>query len=48
VLIAYLDEHDARETVRWVEQAGRKAVPVPGDLAEAAHCRSVIDTGPSR
>jgi NAD(P)-dependent dehydrogenase (short-subunit alcohol dehydrogenase family) len=45
VLIAYLDEHeDARETARWVEQAGRKAVLVPGDLAEAAHCRSVIDS----
>ncbi len=45
VLIAYLGEHDnARETARWVEQAGRKAVLVPGDLAEAAHCRSVIDS----
>jgi hypothetical protein len=43
VLIAYLDEHDdARETARWVEQAGREAVLVPGDLAEAAHCRSVV------
>ncbi|HEY3953389.1 MAG TPA: SDR family NAD(P)-dependent oxidoreductase, partial [Streptosporangiaceae bacterium] len=29
VLISYLDEHDdARETARWVEQAGRKAVLV--------------------
>ena len=37
VLISYLDEHDdARETARWVEQAGRKAVLVPGDLADAA------------
>jgi NAD(P)-dependent dehydrogenase (short-subunit alcohol dehydrogenase family) len=27
-----------------VEQAGRRAVPVPGDQAEAAHCRSVIDS----
>ena len=44
VLISYLDEHDdARETARWVEQAGRKAVLVPGDLADAAHCRAVID-----
>src|ERR1700758_4837439 len=44
VLISYLDEHDdARETARWVEQAGRKAVLVPGDLASAEHCRSVID-----
>ncbi len=40
VLIAYLDEHeDARETARGVEQAGRRAVLVPRDLAEAEHCR---------
>jgi NAD(P)-dependent dehydrogenase (short-subunit alcohol dehydrogenase family) len=45
VLISYLDEHeDAQETRKWVEQAGRKAVLVPGDLADPAHCRSVIDT----
>ncbi|WP_129843638.1 SDR family oxidoreductase [Streptomyces sp. RFCAC02] len=44
VLISYLDEDDdARETARWVEQAGRKAVLVPGDLTEPAHCREVID-----
>lgn len=44
VVIAYLDEHDdAQETARWVEQAGRKAVLIPGDLASAEHCRSVID-----
>ena len=45
VLIAYLDEHeDARETQKWVEQAGRKAVLVPGDVADPDHCRSIIDT----
>lgn len=44
VLISYLDEHDdARETARLVEQAGRKAVLVPGDISEAAHCQSIID-----
>lgn len=43
VLISYFDEHeDAGETRKWVEQAGRKAVLVPGDLADPAHCRSVI------
>lgn len=43
VLISYLDEHeDAQETAKWVEQAGRKAVLVPGDLADPAHCRAVI------
>jgi len=44
VLISYLDEHeDARETARWVEEAGRTAVLVPGDLAEPAHCRQVVE-----
>jgi NAD(P)-dependent dehydrogenase (short-subunit alcohol dehydrogenase family) len=44
VLISYLNEHDdAQETAKWVEQAGRKAVLVSGDLAEAAHCREVVD-----
>jgi len=43
VLISYLDEHDdAKETARWVEEAGRKAVLVPGDLQDPAHCRAII------
>jgi NAD(P)-dependent dehydrogenase (short-subunit alcohol dehydrogenase family) len=44
VLISYLNEDDdARETAKWVERAGRKAVLVSGDLADAAHCRAVVD-----
>lgn len=44
VLISYYDEHeDARETCRLVEEAGRKAVAVPGDIKAAAHCRSIIE-----
>jgi NAD(P)-dependent dehydrogenase (short-subunit alcohol dehydrogenase family) len=44
VLIAYLNEHeDARETARLVEEAGRRAVLVPGNLAEPAHCRSIVE-----
>jgi NAD(P)-dependent dehydrogenase (short-subunit alcohol dehydrogenase family) len=43
VLISYLDEHeDANETKRLVEEAGRKAVLVPGDLKDPAHCRDVV------
>ncbi|MDB5695066.1 MAG: dehydrogenase with different specificity (related to short-chain alcohol dehydrogenase)-like [Sphingomonas bacterium] len=43
VLISYLDEHeDARETARWVEQAGRRAVLMPGDIQHADHCRAII------
>jgi NAD(P)-dependent dehydrogenase (short-subunit alcohol dehydrogenase family) len=44
VLIAYLDEHeDAKQTARLVEQAGRKAVLAPGNLADARHCEEVVE-----
>lgn len=44
VLISYLNEHeDAQDTARWVEEAGRKAVLVPGDIKDEAHCKSLID-----
>ena len=44
VLISYLNEDDdARETARWVEEAGRKAVLVPGDIANPAHCNAIVD-----
>ena len=44
VLVSYLDEHeDAAETCRYVEEAGRRAVSISGDLADPAHCREVID-----
>ena len=44
VLISYLDEHDdARATERLVRDAGRKAVLVPGDIADPAHCRAIVD-----
>lgn len=43
VLISYLNEdEDARETARWVEEAGRKAVLMPGDIQDADHCREII------
>lgn len=44
VVVSYLSEdEDARDTKKWIEEAGRKAVLVPGDLSDPAHCRSVID-----
>ena len=49
VLIAYLNEHDdALETQRFVEQAGRKAVLVSGDIGSPAHCRTIIDAAVSQ
>lgn len=44
VMISYYDEEDdARDTARWVEKAGRRAVLVPGDIKDEAHCRGMVD-----
>jgi NAD(P)-dependent dehydrogenase (short-subunit alcohol dehydrogenase family) len=37
------EDADAQETARWVEQAGRRAVPVRGDIQSQAHCRELVD-----
>ncbi|OZI07967.1 NAD(P)-dependent oxidoreductase [Siphonobacter sp. BAB-5385] len=43
VLISYLnEEEDARETAQYIEQAGRKAVLVPGDISEESHCQEIV------
>src|ERR687893_2783592 len=46
VVLSYLEseEEDADETVRWVEDAGRKAVRCPGDIRDEATCQKIIDT----
>ena len=45
VLISYLDEdEDAQDTKRLVEEAGRSAVLVPGDVADPEHCRRIVQT----
>lgn len=45
VLLVYLpeEESDARETVRLVEDAGRRAVTCPGDVRDESFCRAVVD-----
>src|SRR5579883_427911 len=44
LIIAYLDEDDdAQQTQRLVEEAGRKAILMPGDVGDPAHCRALID-----
>ena len=45
VLIAYLgsEDKDAQETVRLVQDAGRKAATVPGDLTDERACQEVVD-----
>ncbi len=44
VAISFLDEEheDARETERWVREAGRRALLLPGDIANVAHCRNLV------
>ena len=43
VLISFLDEgEDAQETARLVTESGRKAVLVPGDISEEAHCKQLV------
>jgi NAD(P)-dependent dehydrogenase (short-subunit alcohol dehydrogenase family) len=44
VLISYYNEHeDAEKTKAVVEDAGRKALLMPGDIKEPKHCRAIID-----
>jgi NAD(P)-dependent dehydrogenase (short-subunit alcohol dehydrogenase family) len=44
VLISYYNEHeDAEKTKKVVEDAGRKALLMPGDIKEPKHCRAIID-----
>jgi len=43
VLISYLEEdEDAQGTARLVEEAGRRAVLVRGDISRSQHCRDVV------
>jgi NAD(P)-dependent dehydrogenase (short-subunit alcohol dehydrogenase family) len=44
VVVAYLEEEeeDAQETARWIREAGRTAITVPGDLQLEEQCQSLI------
>jgi len=44
VLISYLnEEEDARETEKYIKEAGRKAVLVAGDIREEQHCKEIVE-----
>jgi NADP-dependent 3-hydroxy acid dehydrogenase YdfG len=45
VVISYMpeEETDAIETCRWVEDAGRKAVRIAGDIQREAHCIELVE-----
>lgn len=43
VLISYLEEdEDAKETAKYIEEAGRKAVLLAGDISEEEHCKKIV------
>ncbi len=46
VAINYLpdEEPDAQEVVRFIREAGRKAVAIPGDIRNEAFCRELVST----
>src|SRR5581483_2701316 len=37
------EKRDADETVRWIEEAGRKSLAMPGDIQNEQHCRKLIE-----
>jgi NAD(P)-dependent dehydrogenase (short-subunit alcohol dehydrogenase family) len=40
-----LNEHeDAKETARFVEAEGRRAIVIPGDVTDSDFCRQAVDT----
>ncbi|MBV2187073.1 MAG: SDR family oxidoreductase [Rhizobium sp.] len=44
IVISYLNEEDdARETARWVADAGRNFVLIPGDITQEKHCRHIVE-----
>lgn len=45
IAISYLpvEQSDAEDTARWIEKAGRRAILLPGDIQNEAHCHSLVD-----
>jgi NAD(P)-dependent dehydrogenase (short-subunit alcohol dehydrogenase family) len=43
VAISYLDEDsDAEDTAKWVREAGRRAILLPGDVSDPQQCRDLV------
>jgi NAD(P)-dependent dehydrogenase (short-subunit alcohol dehydrogenase family) len=44
IVISYLEEHeDAKETEKWVRDAGREALIIPGDVQHEEHCEKLVN-----
>ncbi|MEK5056823.1 SDR family oxidoreductase [Paenibacillus shunpengii] len=46
VVLSYLpeEESDAKEVVKLIEEAGQKAIAIPGDLKDEAYCVKLIES----
>lgn len=46
VVVSYLggvEDEDAADTVRWVEEAGRTAIAIPGDIQDPELCAALVE-----
>ncbi|MDI6025172.1 SDR family oxidoreductase [Corticibacterium sp. UT-5YL-CI-8] len=49
ILISYLNEdEDAHETAKWVEEAGRRAIVMAGDIKSESHCQALVEAATSQ
>ena len=50
LVLSYLpeEEDDARETERWVKEAGRRAALVAGDVGKKRYCERLVQTATGR
>jgi NAD(P)-dependent dehydrogenase (short-subunit alcohol dehydrogenase family) len=46
IVLSFLrtEQDDAKETARWVKQAGQRIALIPGDVQKAKHCQSLVST----
>lgn len=44
IVVSYLSEdEDAHDTAQWVEDAGRKALVIAGDISDERHCKDLVE-----
>lgn len=46
VVLSYMpeEEEDAKQVLKLVQEAGRTAIAIPGDLKDEAYCEQLVDT----
>ncbi|MVZ67566.1 SDR family oxidoreductase [Sphingobacterium sp. DK4209] len=51
IVVSYKDEiedEDANDTKKWVEQAGRSCILIRGDIRSEEHCNAIVDSSVER